>query len=307
MPATTRSKTKQSSLDDFQTTDTTTASPPFDSPRTRRDESRFSKSAGSKPRASATTTKTKKDSASDKRKQPTKGTKDEGQGPPSAKRRKQKQEPESAVEQDQRQNQLTKSGEVTSASNTETSDRKPIIINRAPVLQLWSSCVAHKLYPHLSWPTCFAIGSAISTLCAISKGRSIGVMEKPDTADEELKEHKEAQERRDEAGADEEILVMGFRLMIKNGDVLLQGKPRHGNEGPLKAKFGGDEDYIRVKDAMDHALASWTAGEEAKKELNKRAFHMYESFRPSVQSGQGGWGRKGELSIEKINEVVERK
>lgn len=282
MPATTRSKTKQARLEDFDATTRGSTTKPKPKPET-------------------------KGSTASKRKQNHDGdTKSHNRVSPAARKRKQKQEsePAAASDGDQKQSHITQSGDITAS---EAPEHKPIIINRAPVLQLWSACVAQKLYPNLSWPTCLAIGSAISTLCAISKGRSIGVMEPPDTADGERKEHKEAQKRRDEAGADDEVLVMGFRLLIKNEEVLLQGKPRRGSDGPLKAKFGGDDGYARVKDAMDRALASWTGRDEDLKELNKRAFHMYEAFRPSVQSGQGGWGRKGELSIDKIKEVVEQK
>ncbi len=179
------------------------------------------------------------------------------------------------------------------------------MINRSPVLQLWSACVAQHLYPELSWSTSLAVGSAISTLCAIAKGKSIGTIEEREKTPEE-KAAQTAQRRAAEAGADREVQVMGFRLYIKGQDVILQGKPKHGNEGALKAKFGGDENYGRAKTVMDDAITSWMASDK-KGELNAKAFHMYEEFRPSVQGGQGGWGKKGALELDRVREVVAKK
>jgi len=171
------------------------------------------------------------------------------------------------------------------------------------VLQLWAACVAQHLYPDLTWTTSLAVGSAISTLCAISKGRSVGVIEE---ADPDRK--KEAKKRAEQAGADREVQVMGFKLSVKGGDVLLKGKPKRGDEAPLKAKFDREEEgaYVRVKRVMDQAIETWQPDTKNGGELNRKAFHMYEQFRPTVQSGQGGWGRKGELDLDKIKEVVER-
>ena len=40
-------------------------------------------------------------------------------------------------------------------------DGESITINRAPVLELWASCVAQFLHPSLSWDTCLSVGGAI--------------------------------------------------------------------------------------------------------------------------------------------------
>ncbi|KAF2014003.1 hypothetical protein BU24DRAFT_250664 [Aaosphaeria arxii CBS 175.79] len=63
-----------------------------------------------------------------------------------------------------------------SAMLNEEGDSKPIIINRAPVLQLWSASVINSTYPGLSWETCLSVGSAVSSICAVAKGRSVGKM-----------------------------------------------------------------------------------------------------------------------------------
>jgi hypothetical protein len=183
----------------------------------------------------------------------------------------------------------------TAATKESHSEDSTITINRAPVLELWASSVAHVLHPSLSWSTCLSIGGAISTIAAISKGRSIGWIDKPDpdkAADRKRK--------REDDGA-EEVDVMGFNLHIdKDRHAKVGDKPRKGNEEALKKKYGVDQ-YERVKSIFTEALKSW---EGKKDELNHRAFHMYEDFRPSVAAGQKGWGRKGTLDLEKVKKVV---
>lgn len=220
-----------------------------------------------------------------------------------------------------KQKQISSSGEITSPSPAPappaSKESKPILINRAPVLQLWAACVTQFLYPDTTWSTCLAIGSQISTLCAISKGRRIGTIEPEGTAAADGKnEEKEKKKRKKmaESADGEEVDVMGFTLhMNGDGEVVVQGKPKKANEGLLRGKFAhGEEDgqegqedgYERVKSAMNDVLVSWKGTGKEKEELNRRAFAMYERFRPSVQSGQRGWGRKGMLKLEEIHEAV---
>ena len=303
MPATTRSKSKQSHLKDFGAKDTRT----HDAPKSRKD----SASKDKQPKKSdSKQPKAKPEPTSKTKPSPSKSQPERKQSQPQSPSRKRKHPekpqpnsvPASKKSRQQQQHVSTTSGEQTS---DRTPDTKPIMINRSPVLQLWSACVARHLYPELSWSTSLAVGSAISTLCAVAKGKSIGTIEEREKTPEE-KAAQTAQRRAAEAGADREVQVMGFRLYIKGQDVILQGKPKHGNEGALKAKFGGEENYGRAKTVMDDAITSWT-GSDGKSELNAKAFHMYEEFRPSVQSGQGGWGKKGALELDRVREVVASK
>lgn len=102
----------------------------------------------------------------------------------------------------------------------------------------------------------------------------------------------------------EEIEAMGFKLKVKDGLVVVGSdkKGRPGSEAQLKAKFGA-EAYERTKTAFEEALEGWKGAEE---ELNKKAFGFYEQFRPEVSAGQKGWGRKGELDLQKVRKVAER-
>lgn len=181
---------------------------------------------------------------------------------------------------------------------SEQELRDVILINRAPVLELWAICVTHFLYGSLPWDTCLSIGGAISTITAIAKGRSIGTMEKPDPGEAEQR-RRERQEKAEKQQLDD-IEVMGFHLMLKDGQAMVGEKPRKGDEAALKKKFG-EHEYGMVKKAFEDALASWK-GKDG--QLDAEAFKMYEDFRPSVPPGQKGWGRKGQLSLENVKSVV---
>ena len=42
-------------------------------------------------------------------------------------------------------------------------------------------------------------------------------------------------------------------------------------------------------------------------DIGKQAYHLYERFRPTVQSGTGGWGQKAELRLDKIRDMATEK
>jgi len=187
-------------------------------------------------------------------------------------------------------------------SDDEEKDGNNIIINRAPVLQLWSACVAHFVYPSLPWSTCISAGNAISAICAVAKGRSIGTIAEKDTSEDAQKKRRIDKNKQEDL---HEIHVMQFTLKLKDGLALVgseqKGKP--GDEETLKHKFG-DQEYQRTKDFMLECLEGWKGDAE---ELNKKAFSFYEQFRPDVsRGGQKGWGRKGELKLQKMASVTKK-
>ncbi|GIZ49293.1 hypothetical protein CKM354_001232500 [Cercospora kikuchii] len=188
------------------------------------------------------------------------------------------------------------SGNLDANVEDEVEDEL-VTINRAPVLELWGACITQTLHPSLAWPTCLSVGSAISTLAAISKGRSVGKIDKPDSSEQAAKQQKR---EKDQAEL-EEVDVMSFHLKLKDGLAVVGDQPKKAKEDTLKKKYGGDENYDKVRKAMLEALKGWKGKEE---ELSKRGFHMYEDFRPSVAPGQKGWGRKGELNLKRIRDTV---
>lgn len=184
----------------------------------------------------------------------------------------------------------------SSAALDHHHEHPHIQINRAPVLTLWAASVACFLYPSLSWPTCLSAGSAIASLCAVSKGRAIGTIDQP--SDRDTSSDHPKQPRDDE----DEINVLGFKLHIKDGVVVIGGDKKKGNEKALESKFGAEEEH-EARECFQKCLETWKGHE---KELSKKAFGMYEKFRPEVASGQRGWGRKGDLSLEKVESVVRK-
>lgn len=173
-----------------------------------------------------------------------------------------------------------------------------VIINRAPVLHLWGACVTQFLYPKLDWSTCLSAGSAISTICAVAKGRSIGTIDEPEDTEGR---RKKKEEQREEAAEPDVLEVMQFKLNQKDGKIMFSGKPQSNNDDGLRKKFG--EEYKHVKETFDESLAQWQGSEE---ELSKAAFGMYEDFRPNVTKGQKGWGRKGALDLDIVRKAVDR-
>lgn len=176
-----------------------------------------------------------------------------------------------------------------------------IVINRAPVLQLWSTCLTHFLYPNLPWSTCISAGSAISSICAVAKGRSIGTV--PERDDSEAAQRKREDRKKMKKELDE-IQVMQFHLKLKDGLAVVgsEKKGKSGDEEGLRKKFG-EGAYGKVKGCFEDVLGSWEGDEEG---LSVEGFNMYEKFRPDVSGGQKGWGRKGELSLDTIKDVVQK-
>jgi hypothetical protein len=181
------------------------------------------------------------------------------------------------------------------SDESESGESKDeILINRAPVLELWAATVTSFLYPDISWETSLSAGGAISTLCAISKGRAIGTIDKKDPSKAEKTKQRSKGDQLDE------LEVMGFYLKMKDRHVLVSDKPKKANEQTLIKKFG-EAAYEQVKDAFRDSLQSWSGQEE---ELNAQAFHHYEVFRPTVPKGQKGWGRKGNLNLQTVKDAI---
>ncbi|CAN8101870.1 unnamed protein product [Discula destructiva] len=171
-------------------------------------------------------------------------------------------------------------------TSPETADKleQPVVVNRAPVLELWGACVAHLVHPDLSWNLCLSIGSSISAITAIAKGRSIETIAPPENSKDSKKKPGENLPT---------IEVMGFPMTIKGDSVMVKGKPKTTREASLQRKFGA-HGYTKVKATMDDALQSWQGHEE---QLDGAAFHMYEKFRPDVAKGTERLGAEGRIAF----------
>jgi hypothetical protein len=153
-----------------------------------------------------------------------------------------------------------------------------ISINRAPVLTLWAAIVAERLGFHKD--EALSLGRAVAGLTAQTKGRRLGIY-KPH-------EQKPRQARKKERDETFWIEVLGRPVPAKNtehGIRALSGTKEIEPEGVrryLESKFG--DDLAAVRAAMQRLAKSFAA-----KELAKRAFELYERFRPAIPEGVKGW------------------
>lgn len=170
-----------------------------------------------------------------------------------------------------------------------------IKINRAPVLTLWAAVVAERL--GYDKATALTLGKAVAGLNAQSKGRRLGIYE------EKLDEEEKEQKKKEKAAKPEFIELLGRGIpAIKTPKGLraaIQGDEIDPDsvEYYLRQKFKDDLDATRA--AMEKLAKAYTP-----KELEKKAYDLYEKFRPEIPEGTKGWGAKGELDLEYIRSLA---
>jgi hypothetical protein len=172
--------------------------------------------------------------------------------------------------------------------------KKKIKINRAPVLTLWAAVVAERL--GYDEETALTLGKAVAGLNAQSKGRKLGIYE------EKKEEEKEKGKKKEEPVEFIEILGRGVpAVKTPNGlRAAIKGEPIHAGsvEAYLQKKFGDDLDDART--AMEKLAKAYTP-----KQLESKAYDLYEKFRPKIPEGTKGWGAKGDLDLDYIRSLAE--
>jgi hypothetical protein len=175
---------------------------------------------------------------------------------------------------------------------------KKIKINRAPVLTLWSTVVAERLgYDH---DAAMTLGKALAGLNAQSKGRRLGIYEEPPEKEEEKKPKAK--------GAGKEVMVplLGRSVPAINTDdglrAVAKGQPINPTSVSryFKQKFG--DNLPDVQAAMETLAKAYRPSI-----LSKRAYALYEEFRPAVPEGKSGWGAVGELDLSQIRALAKKK
>lgn len=173
---------------------------------------------------------------------------------------------------------------------------KKIKINRAPVLTLWATVVAERL--GYDKETALTLGKAVAGLNAQSKGRRLGIYEEK-SEEEKAKEAKKQKQVKVEfiellgRGIPAVKTSKGLRASVKGEEIA----PRS-VETYLEQKFGDDLDNARS--AMEKLAKAFTP-----KQLESKAYDLYEKFRPEIPEGKKGWGVKGELDLEYIRSLAE--
>ncbi len=170
-----------------------------------------------------------------------------------------------------------------------------ITINRAPVLTLWAATVAERM-GH-SWESALSLGKAVAGLTAQAKGRTLGIYA--------ARTKGGSSERKEESGAEavEWITVCGKPVPTRRtaagvravaGDTVIEPE---GVDRYLGKAYG--EALQQAREAMRDL-----AGSLSPRELEERAYALYEQFRPTVASGTRGWGQKGELDTELVRSLA---
>jgi hypothetical protein len=173
---------------------------------------------------------------------------------------------------------------------------KKIKINRAPVLTLWAAVVAERL--GYDEEAALTLGKAVAGLNAQSKGRKLGIYE-------EKTEDEKKEDKRKEKEADMEFVELLGRgvpaVKTPNGlRAAEKGKPIHAEsvQTYLENKF--KEDLEDARKAMQKLARAFPP-----KQLEKKAYDLYEKFRPEIPEGKKGWGAKGELDLDYIRSLAE--
>ena len=167
----------------------------------------------------------------------------------------------------------------------------PIRVNRAPALTLWAAVVAERL--GFERDEALTLGRALAGLTAHAKGVRLGIFE-PSSPEE-------VRERRGRLAEGErlEVHLMGRTSPVVRTPEGLRALDKDKPAKPklveryLEGKFG--EALAEVRAAMERL-----AGSLPPAELARRAFRLYEEFRPAVPSGEAGWGKAGALDLAKL-------
>ncbi len=174
-----------------------------------------------------------------------------------------------------------------------------IKINRAPVLTLWGVVVAKRLgYNH---DEALTLGKAVAGLTAQSKGQRLGIYT-PAEAELDAKS-KIVNERKPGETLFVEVVgrwvpavktAQGLRATANGEEIKPESVERY-----LEKKFGAGLAEARAAlEALAQAYPS--------QELERRAFALYEQFRPGVPEGVQGWGAAGELNLEHIRVLAKK-
>ncbi len=177
------------------------------------------------------------------------------------------------------------------------AQQRTIRINRAPVLTLWAAVVAERLgFDH---DTALTLGRAVAGLNAYSKGVSLGLFEPSSEAvDKQLQKAK--------AGTTLNVDLLhravpvvstasGLRAVSKGRPISAASVERY-----LESKFG---------DNLGSAMRAMVklAQSMPTEEIAARAYRLYEEFRPAIPAGVTGWGAAGELDLDLIEGLSERR
>lgn len=173
-----------------------------------------------------------------------------------------------------------------------------VLINRAPVMTLWAAVVAERL--GFSRDEALTLGKAVAGLNAQTKGRRLGIYDKPTGKPAAAAKRPPARAPGEKVEAVELMHRAVTALRTPQGlRALHDGKPisPESVERYLESKFKDSLDAARG--AMESLAASLDPGEIAASD-----FELYEKIRPAIPPGKRGWGAAGVLDLELIRSIA---
>ncbi len=169
-----------------------------------------------------------------------------------------------------------------------------IRINRAPVMTLWAAVVAERL--GFARDEALTLGRAVAGLNAASKGKALGLFA-PEPKGIEAERARRAPGATLQVGLLQRAVPVtrtqaGWRALARGRPISAASVERY-----LAGRFGARLDDAR---AAMMALARSLPPDE----LARRAYALYEQFRPEVPAGVSGWGGAGELDLDRIEDLA---
>jgi hypothetical protein len=203
-----------------------------------------------------------------------------------------------------------------------------ILINRSPVLTLWSTIVAQKSYPGVTLPEAVSLGSAVAAQLAQAKGTSLGIYQNKNDSNNDTNSNNNEGEKKtkdndtkpgpgheDNDDKDSDSLLEfyllglviygretpdGLRAMITNQDGQRQQRQQyeldpHKTWNLLHKRFGNAFGFVMER--MDKAAEALLKTGQ----LEVAAYHYYMHIRPDIPTGTKGWGAHGRLYTDKLS------
>jgi hypothetical protein len=179
-----------------------------------------------------------------------------------------------------------------------------IVVNRSPVLTLWSAVVAQQLYPKVTFEEALSLGSAVSAQLARSKGTSLGIYQ-----DEKGEEDDHAAVCDDNGAVEHddektyEFHLMDLTVLATQTEDGLRARSHPGSDFQdpsktyklLSKRFGSAFGYI----LNEMEQATWIATQQQC--LGSTAYKYYMHIRPDIPNGTKGWGAHGRLYMSKLS------
>lgn len=172
-------------------------------------------------------------------------------------------------------------------------DPTSILINRSPVLTLWASIVAKKLYS-LPMEQALTFGSAYAGLTAKGKGTSLGIYQK---TEEEDHSHDRTFELMGQTIPAARTATSEEGLVALSSDG--QEQDPHRTWKHLEKRFGSHLGFVLQE--MERAA------ENARDSLSSTAYSYYVHIRPDIPHGTKGWGAHGHLQTANLSNYYDTK